>query len=317
MNETSLIMKPKHMTVTLLWTAGLFMLPLIMLPACTQEKKIVPAEKPAERIISLSPSISRQMVDLGAEDFLVGVTSYDDYRGNRREIVGTLIQPNIERIVLLKPDLVLYSAEDGLVQNAERLADVGIASRRFARNKNFDDIADNYLILADVLGREDTARGKIKQYRMIRDHIIGGMRDSISLQRPLAAFLLSCSPLIVASADSFIGQIIWDAGGRCPYGGGGGPHPLISIETLVESDPDLIISMSGGEDTGGFFRRLAADFSELKAVRSGNIFTIKDDSVPYYTPADYVKSLEKIAVMIQKVKAPSRVLSTTTGAFVE
>jgi len=280
---------------------------LILFSSCTQEKKMAPAERPIARIISLSPSITREIADLGAERLLVGVTSYDDYRGNGTEIIGTLIQPNIEKIILLKPDLVLYSAEDGLVQNVERLTDAGVASRRFARNRNFGDICKNFLILAGILGRDGTAREKIEQYRKRLDRVKGGTRP----RRPRAVFLLSCTPLIVASTDSFIGQVIWDAGGTCPFGGGGGPHPLISIETLVESDPDLIISMSGGEDTGDFFRRLAADFGELKAVRCGNIFTIAADSIPYYTPADYVKSLEKIAAMIQKAKTAPHVSRAT------
>jgi iron complex transport system substrate-binding protein len=315
LNGASLMMNPIHVIVPSLRAVALSM--LILFPACTQEKKIDPAVRPIARIISLSPSITREIADLGAERLLVGVTSYDDYRGSGKEIVGTLIQPNIEKIILLKPDLVLYSAEDGLVQNAERLADAGITSRRFARNKNFDDILKNYLIMAEILGREETARKKIGQYREARDRVKGATRSGVALQRPRAAFLLSCSPLIVASSDSFIGQVIRDAGGTCPYGGGGGPHPLISIEALVESDPDLIISMSGGEDTGDFFRRLEDDFRELKAVRHGNIFTIADNSIPYYTPADYVTSLEKIAVMIRKAKTAPHVSRSATDVFRE
>jgi len=309
------MMNPIDVTASSFRAAALSL--LILFPACAQEKKIAPAERPIARIISLSPSITREIVDLGAEKLLVGVTSYDDYRIRGREVVGTLIQPHIEKIILLKPDLVLFSAEDGLVQNADRLTDAGVAFHRFARNKNFDDIVKNYLILADILGAEETARKKIRQYREMHDRVSGALPSDVALRRPRAAFLLSCSPLIVVSNDSFIGQIIRDAGGACPFGGGGGPHPLISIETLVESDPDLIISMSGGEDTGDFFRRLAADFGELKAVRNGNIFTVADTSLPYYTPADYVKSLGRIADMIRKTKADPRDLKTAGNIFHE
>lgn len=313
MNGTSLMMNPMNILLPLLRMAVLLL--LVLLPACKQEKNMAPAGSPAARIISLSPSITREMVELGAQGLLIGVTSHDDYRGTGVEIVGTLIQPNIEKIILLRPDLVLYSAEDGLVQNVERLAEAGVATHRFAQNKNFDGICKNFLILADILGREDAAREKIKGYREMIDRIKGGRVSGAVLRRPLAAFLLSCSPLIVASTDSFIGQVIWDAGGKCPYGGGGRPHPLISIEALVESDPDLIISMSGGEDTSGFFRRLVADFKELKAVRNGNIFAIPADSIPYYTPADYVKSLGKVTAMIQKAKTAHHFSMTASDNY--
>jgi iron complex transport system substrate-binding protein len=290
---------------------------LVLFPVCAPENKTAAAEGPISRIISLSPSISREIDDLGAGGLLVGVTSYDDYRDRGMEVVGTLMQPNIEKIIMLKPDLVLFSAEDGLVQNAGRLIDAGVAAHRFARNKNFDDILNNYLILADILGKEDTARKKIGKYREMRDRVKSAGLSDTAPQRPHAVFLLSCSPLIVASADSFIGQIIRDAGGTCFSEGGGGPHPLISVETLVVSDPDLIITMTGDEDTGYFFRRLAADFGELRAMRYGNIFSISDDNIPYYTPADYVKSLEKMAVMMQKAKAALRQSRTAADTLRE
>jgi ABC-type Fe3+-hydroxamate transport system substrate-binding protein len=129
-----------------------------------------------------------------------------------------------------------------------------------------------------------------------------GMRSETEVPCPLVAFLISCRPLIIASEDSFIGKVIRDSGGRCPYGGTGIPYPLISIESLVGTDPDVIISMTGGEDTSDFFRRVEVDFKDMKAVRYGNIYTIEPDTIPYYTPADYVKSLEKISVMIQKAR---------------
>ena len=279
---------------------------LILFPACTPDKNVTPADRPVARIISLSPSITREITDLGGGGLLVGVTSYDDYHGPGMEVVGTLIQPNIEKIILLKPDMVLYSAEDGLVQNVERLAEAGVAMHRFTLNKSFADICKNYLVLGGILGRESTARDNIKRYTEILDRKKGSRRSGTETTRPLVAFLLSCRPLIVASADSFIGQVIRDSGGRCPYGGAGRPHPLISLESLIETDPDMIISMTGGEDTSDFFRRLSVDFKDMTAVRYGNIYTITPDTIPYYTPADYVKSMEKISVMIKKARKPPR-----------
>jgi iron complex transport system substrate-binding protein len=304
LNRTSLMMNPCIILLNSIQTALVVL--LIQFLACTPGKNVTPAGGQVARIISLSPSITREITDLGGGELLVGVTSYDDYHGPGMEIVGTLIQPNIEKIILLKPDLVFYSAEDGLVQNVERLTEAGVATHRFTRNKSYADICKNYLILGGILGRESTARDKIKQYTEILDRIKGSRSPDMETTRPLVAFLVSCRPLIVASADSFIGQVIRDSGGRCPYGGAGRPHPLVSIESLVVTDPDMIISMTGGEDTSDFFHRLEVDFKDMKALRYGNIYTIAPDTIPYYTPADYVKSLERISVMIKKARKSPR-----------
>ena len=122
-----------------------------------------PVSIPA-RIISLSPSLSRQIADLGRKELLVGVTSFDDYRDDGIELVGTLVQPNLEAIIRLRPDIVFLSGEDGPVQNIDRLENAGVRIHRFGRNRNFRDICDNYLLLAVMLDREREARNNIARY---------------------------------------------------------------------------------------------------------------------------------------------------------
>ena len=112
-------------------------------------------------------------------------------------------------------------------------------------------------------------------------------------------FLVACRPLIAASAHSFIGRIIHDAGGRPAYAGGGRAHPPVSIESIVEADPDVIIAMTGGDDTGEFFSMLSRDFRRLKAVAGGRLYTIPPDTIPYYTPADYLASVERISCILE------------------
>ncbi|MBN1497224.1 MAG: ABC transporter substrate-binding protein [Spirochaetes bacterium] len=270
---------------------------LALLAACVPEK---PAPGPAgriNRVVSLSPSISRQIVDLGAKRLLVGVTSYDDIRGGGIDVVGTLVQPNFERIIMLKPDVVFHSAEDGLVQNIDRISGAGVASYRFGRNRNFDDICDNYLELASLLGLGREGRRKIAGYR----DRLGRVRQTAgAAERPIVVFLVACRPLIVASAHSFIGRIIHDAGGRPAYDDGGRAHPPVSIESVIETDPDVIIAMTGGDDTREFFSMLSRDFRRLKAVAGGRLYDIPPDTIPYYTPADYLASVERISGILEE-----------------
>lgn len=283
---------------------------LLVFAACQQEKHAaVPAGPPA-RIVSLSPSITREIVDLGSGGRLVGVTSYDDLRESGITVVGTLVQPNLEAIVVLEPDIVLYSAEDGLVQNIDRISAAGIAVYGFGRNRNFEDICGNYHALAGMLGRTDEAVRNVGRYR----DMLGRLKKTGGTAgRPLVVFLVSCRPLIAASADSFIGHMVHDAGGRCAYDGGGRPHPPVSLESLVAADPDVIIAMTGGDDTADFFRQLSREFRDLKSVSRGRLHDIPPDTVPYYTPADYVRSVGRISrILGAPMDAPKA--SPGTGA---
>ena len=85
------------------------------------------------RIISLSPSITRQIVDLQSESVLAGVTSYHPPLGRKIQIIGTLLHPNLEKIIIIKPDLVLLSEEDSAVQNSDRLKRIGVGTYIFKK----------------------------------------------------------------------------------------------------------------------------------------------------------------------------------------
>ncbi len=269
-------------------------LPLVLLLFCSPGREQPVPGASIGRIVSLSPSISRQIDDLGRAGLLAGVTSYDDFRDRGVAIVGTLVQPDFETILLLRPDIVLYSSEDGPVQNIERLGEAGIAMYRFNRNRNFSDICGNFLRLGRMLGREPEARKKIELYSNALDRIKTRIPGRERTKPPGVAFFLSHRPLIAASDKSFIAQVIRDAGGACVYSGTGGAYPLVSLESLVISDPDVIISMAGDDEAGAFFRRLSRDFRSLKAARNWTFYVIEPDTIPYYTPADYVKSVGRI-----------------------
>ncbi len=277
-------------------------LPVVFSLLCSPEKEQpVPLQQPA-RIISLSPSISRQIADLGRRDLLVGVTSFDDFRDGGIEIVGTLVQPNLETIIQLKPDMVFLSSEDGPVQNIDRLIDAGVRICRFGRNRNFHNICDNYLRLAGMLGREQEARNNIVRYSDIL-YRIRERRFAENRGKPATvAFFLSHRPLIAVSEGSFIAQVIRDAGGVCVYSGTRAAYPLVSLESLIESDPAVIMYMAGDNEAGEFSRRLSRDFGDLKALKNRRFYVIDSDTIPFYTPADYVKSVVRVAEILDKAE---------------
>ena len=210
--------------------------------------------------------------------------------------MGTLIQPNLETIVAVRPDVVLCSSEDGGVQSVDRLYGAGVGVRRFGRNRNFADICANYVALGGMVGKGGLAERKAEEYRRALARAAAAVA-SAPARKPRVAFFLSHRPLIAASSGSFIGGIIADAGGVCAYGASARPYAMVSIESLADADPDVIIVMEG-DDPEAFFSELSADFQDLRAVAARRMYPVPADSIPYYTPADYVKSVGRLSRML-------------------
>lgn len=250
---------------------------------------------PIKRIVSLSPAITRQLIDLDAEDLLIGVTSYHPPLSRKIEIVGTLIQPNIEKIVILKPHIVLISGEDVGVQFLEMLNATNIRTHTFGMNYNYDVICDNYLQLARLINKSGLAKNKIKKYRK-------SLRSAISESDKMSiALFVSSKPIMGVSNVSYIGKIIGDAGGVNCLRLLKRPYPTLSLEHLIILDPDIIISVLYHDGkTGDSFKKMLNNFSDLTTVKRQSFYTIPEEFICYYTPGDYVKAVNQVCEIITK-----------------
>lgn len=244
------------------------------------------------RIVSLSPSITRAIIDLEAEDLLVGVTTFHPPLKKKITQVGTLVTPSLETIVRLRPDIILLSEEDGAVQQTARLAYIGLPVFRFSRNRDYDSIAANYILLGKMLRRGKLASVRLAGYQETRARL-NKFRTTITV-----AFLVSSRPLMVATNASFIGNIIRDAGAGNAFGSLRQPYALISAEVLARVNPDIIIATRG--ITIAHLLRESDAYRRISAVRSGKLYAMEDDAITYYTPGDYVCAASEIADIIAR-----------------
>ena len=244
-------------------------------------------------IVSLSPSITRGIIDLDAEDLLVGVTSYHPPLSRKIESVGSLNLPNLEKILRLRPELVLFSEEDAATQRLEAFESSGLCLHGFARNTNFSDICANYIKLGEIIGKENEARSKAALYTDALSKLEKNRRG-ISL-----IVLISHEPLITVSGMSFIGEIINDAGGKNIFADAARAYPIVGIESIVRRSPDAVIIMTDGGVE--YFQKKMAAFS-MKASANGNIFEIKPEHIAYYTPFDYAAAVKDFISILDLVK---------------
>ncbi|HNX25512.1 MAG TPA: helical backbone metal receptor [Spirochaetota bacterium] len=246
-----------------------------------------------KRIISLSPSITGQIIDLGAEDNIVGVTPYHPPLKREVPLVGTYITPSIEKIISLKPDIIFMSEEDGEIQRNNFFEKFGLKYYRFGRNSDFKSICDNYYLLGEMIGERDSAVKKIHYYRKRLNDV---KKETSGLK---VAFLVSVKPLITVSKLSHISDIIIEAGGINVFANLDNPYPILTLESLIIKNPDAVIIMSPGEDR--YLYHQLKNFNNIDFIKKKNIFVAGDDIIPYYSPKEYVLSVEKISEILSHV----------------
>ena len=236
-------------------------------------------KKEYSRIVSFSPSLSKMAIDLGIENRIVGITSYDTaMKGSTSAIVGSLMNPNMEAVIALKPDAVFFCEEDSAVQHIEQLQSAGITPVSFPRIMNISDACSALVRIGALTGNKNTAEKKSVEY--IKTHSI---RKTLH-RKPVVLFLISNQPMIAASGSSFIGSLINDAGGISAASGDMNPYPIMSKEFAARANPDIIITAAPGG--AAEIKKMFDSFPNLSFMKKNSIFSVNADTVCLYDPAD-------------------------------
>ena len=229
---------------------------------------------PPERIVSLDPSITEILFALGLNSEVVGVTDYCDYpeQARSKSKVGGYINPNIEAIALLEPNLVVTTLKADTPRLIQQLEDFGI--RVFVLDpKRIEDIFENISSLAKLTNRQERARellGNLKQ----RLHEVKTKVDGIS--RPGVFLEMGTDPLISVGPGSFANDLIEIAGGRNVAGQSSSRYPRYTLEEILLADPEVIIICSMTPDDPCLAqKRWWQRWTNMSAVRNGRIYIVE------------------------------------------
>ncbi|WLH89821.1 cobalamin-binding protein [Pseudomonas sp. FP453] len=193
----------------------------------------------AERVVSLAPSLSEIVVELGAADLLVGVLD----GGERPAALATLPsvghygQLNIERLLSLKPDLILlWPGSVGPAQR-EQLQRLNIPVY-VAEPHSLEQLASQVQAIADPLGRADAGRQLAAQLRQR----LGELRQRYHRDQPLRVFYQVWNqPLYTVGGGQIISDALSVCGARNVFDGLTLPAPQVSIESVLQRDPEVIL----------------------------------------------------------------------------
>ena len=254
-----------------------------------------------QRIISLGPSITEQLYLLRAEDRLVGCTVYCNKppRAKEKEKVGTVVEVNLEKIVSLKPDLVLATPLTNR-KAIEKLKNLGIAVVVFPAAKTFIQICSQFLELGKFTGKEKQAEEIAKRVKSKAVTIKNAIEN---LRKPKVFIQIGAKPLFAATGASFVNDFIEFAGGiniakEAKTG-------IYSREQVLMKNPDVIIIATmgiAGEKEKGVWKR----YKSLKAVEKNRIYIIDSYKLCSPTPISFVETLKELVIILHPEKAKSK-----------
>lgn len=238
-----------------------------------------------ERIVSTAPSFTEMLFAVGAGERVVAVSTYCHFPApvERLPRIGTYLEPNVEAIIRLRPDLVLVHAEHP--QIVRQLKAAGIATLAL-RNTGLDETLRSATEIGRAVGRE--AEGTAVEARL-RQGLSAMRKETARPNPPTLLFIVGRTPgrldgMLAVGKGSYLNDLISAAGGRNVLADSPIAYPKISVEGVLRLNPDVIVDMGDMTATTGVSAdhiaavvRLWGGVPALRAVQRKKVFAVASD----------------------------------------
>ena len=251
--------------------------------------------KKYNRIVVLDPATVEMIYMLGAEDKIVGVANLErskvwpEEKVAKLESVGTFIKPSLERIITLKPDLVIMSAlTDDNLNNG--LKSNNIESKRIQAN-SIEEIFTNFLEVAKMLGKENEANKIIAEKRAKLEEI-----KKMAAINKKGLFVMSASPLMVFGSDNLPNDIMKLLNIKNIAENQKGRNPIVTPEFIMKENPDIIITLLPNPS------QIVATNPQLKnvnAIKNSKFIVVNSSQILRGSPRT-IDQIEEIAKAVTK-----------------
>lgn len=238
------------------------------------------------RVVSLVPSITENIYVLGAQDQLVGVTSWCNYPPEAQEktVVGDAFNLNMEILLSLEPDLVLGDA-NLVSHHLQSLADLDIPVFTI-QPLTYDEVAESLVLLGEVLGHADAGEAAAANMRRRREELL----DQVPEDAEVSVFVETWNePISTAGPGSFLHELITMAGAHNIAHDMDEPWGQFSEELIIDRNPDVILLTNFNYDEV----MARSSWQQLTAVRDGRVVEVNPDIFSRTSPrlADALEAL--------------------------
>ncbi len=246
-----------------------------------------------QRIISLAPSLTKNLYLLESEDLLVGCTNYCHLQSETdAEVVASAMKVNFEKAVVLKPDLVITTdlTEAKIIDTFKKL---GVEILVYPNPTSFEEICTQFIHLGETVGKKEIADGIIEDAKdrisVIRKKVPeNGVKQKLFMQ-------IGSNPLFAVVPETFMNDYITLSGTENIYS----EIEIGSVtkESVLIRNPDIIVvvlmGLMGSEEKARW-----EEFENLSAVKKKQVFMINADNACSPTPLTFVVALEELIELI-------------------
>jgi iron complex transport system substrate-binding protein len=232
--------------------------------------KVTLANK-AQRIISMSPHVTEMLFAAGGGARIVGTSEYSDYPPEANQIprVGSNSNLDIERVLSMRPDLIIVWHSGNTARQLEQLRALGIPMF-YSEPARIDDVPSTLLRFGQLLGTEAVAQPVAEHFRAK----MAQLAASYGKRAPVRVFYqIWDKPLYTLSDSSIVSDAIRMCGGVNVFGQLRIKAPQVSIEAVLQENPEAIF---GGDqhDPADAGLNIWKPYKTLTAVQRGNLFTL-------------------------------------------
>ena len=277
---------------------SIFLFPVVASALTVEDESGSTIEIPvrAQRILPLTPSLAEILFALGLDERIVGVTDFATYppAARKKPRVGTFINPSLEKILALEPDLVIAGSERQDEKTNAALKHFAIPVYRI-RPVDLNTIYRSISNLGEITGTLPKAQqvilGMKKKVAAVERRVAG-------LPRKRVFYQVGIDPIVSVNSRTFAADLIRRAGGILVTADNPVRYPNYAIERVIVDAPEVIIISSMSPNTNyQRFRKSWQRWRSIPAVRQGRIHVIDSDMVDRPSPR-IVDGLARLAEFI-------------------
>lgn len=231
-----------------------------------------------KRIISLAPSITEIFFAIDSGKTLVGVTDYCDYppEAKLKPKVGGMINPNLEKIAELKPDVIVMTLQGNDKSDYYHLK--GLGYKVFVIKQNtLDDIYQSIYKLSRLTGEVVNGSAVMNKFKETRKMVINYTIDNKECYNKKVGVIVSLQPLIFAGLDTYITEMIYTFACINAFAHHYMQYPIVNREDVLSKNPDVLIVLDENVKNVEDILKLYPEWKELNATKNEKIVIVDAD----------------------------------------
>ncbi|MFT5643492.1 MAG: iron complex transport system substrate-binding protein [Janthinobacterium sp.] len=255
-------------------------------------------QQPAQRIISMAPHVTELLFAAGGGNRVVGAMNFSDYPAAAKRLpqIGSNAQVDIERVIALKPDLVIVWQSGTAARQIEQMRQLGLPIF-YSEPQQLDDIATSLLRFGQLMGTDAVAQEAARTFRQQ----IAALTKQYAQRPPVRVFYqIWDQPLYTLGGRHIVSAAIGLCGGQNIFGAFKVAAPSVGIEAVLVANPEVILGGLLHEQREQSERGidLWRPYASLLAVKRGNLFRLDGQLLMRAGP----RMAQGIALMCEKLE---------------